>query len=141
MKNSNGKPELRIRIDTHHCQLSDAVLAKMQGDVSSLARQVAEFPVAEMQVLVEHNARSNDYCVKTSLILPGNTLVGNGRDVAVHVAFQNCLQSLEENVRGYKERLDHIDVTRQFSTEEKCLDYIEQMRWPEGVCAASIAAS
>jgi transposase-like protein len=26
-----------------------------------------------------------------------------------------------------------IDVTRQFSTEDKCLDYIEQMRWPHGV--------
>jgi transposase-like protein len=25
-----------------------------------------------------------------------------------------------------------IDVTRKFRTEEKCLDYIEQMRWPNG---------
>jgi ribosome-associated translation inhibitor RaiA len=106
MKNANGKPELRIRIDTHHCHLSDAVRAKMESDIGSLARQVAEFPIAEMQILVERNARSNDYSVKTSLILPGNTLVGNGHDAAVGVAFQSCLQSLEENVRGYKERLD-----------------------------------
>jgi hypothetical protein len=27
-----------------------------------------------------------------------------------------------------------IDVTRQFSTDDKCLDYIEAMRWPNGVC-------
>jgi hypothetical protein len=27
-----------------------------------------------------------------------------------------------------------IDVTRQFSTDDKCLDCIEQMRWPNGVC-------
>src|SRR6266852_4002348 len=27
-----------------------------------------------------------------------------------------------------------IDVTRQFNTEDKCLDYIEAMRWPNGVC-------
>ena len=27
-----------------------------------------------------------------------------------------------------------IDVTRQFSTEDKCLDYLERMRWPAGVC-------
>jgi len=27
-----------------------------------------------------------------------------------------------------------IDVTRQFSTEDKCLDYIEASRWPNGVC-------
>jgi hypothetical protein len=26
-----------------------------------------------------------------------------------------------------------IDVTRQFATEEKCLEYIEKMRWPHGV--------
>lgn len=25
-----------------------------------------------------------------------------------------------------------IDVTRQFNTEDKCLDYIERMRWPKG---------
>ena len=106
MKNSNGKPGLRIRIDTHQCNLSPAVVDKMESDLDSLGRQVADFPVAEVQILVEHNARSNDYSVKTSLILPGSTLVGNGRDAAVHVAFQNCLQSLEENVRGYKERLD-----------------------------------
>ncbi len=27
-----------------------------------------------------------------------------------------------------------IDVTREFSTDEKCLAYIEKMRWPNGVC-------
>ena len=26
-----------------------------------------------------------------------------------------------------------IDVARQFPTDEECLKYIEQMRWPEGV--------
>jgi hypothetical protein len=27
-----------------------------------------------------------------------------------------------------------IDVTRQFNTTDKCLDYLEAMRWPMGVC-------
>jgi transposase-like protein len=27
-----------------------------------------------------------------------------------------------------------IDVTKQFNTEDKCLAYIEKMRWPNGVC-------
>ncbi len=27
-----------------------------------------------------------------------------------------------------------IDVTKQFTTDDKCLDYIEKMRWPHGVC-------
>jgi len=26
-----------------------------------------------------------------------------------------------------------IDVTKQFATDDQCLDYIEQMRWPDGV--------
>src|SRR5258707_6186013 len=27
-----------------------------------------------------------------------------------------------------------IDIHKQFTTEDKCLDYIEAMRWPNGVC-------
>ncbi|MGH9733694.1 MAG: IS1595 family transposase [Candidatus Acidiferrales bacterium] len=27
-----------------------------------------------------------------------------------------------------------IDVTRQFKTDDDCLDYLEKMRWPNGVC-------
>ena len=27
-----------------------------------------------------------------------------------------------------------IDVTKRFVNDEQCLDYIEQMRWPNGVC-------
>lgn len=27
-----------------------------------------------------------------------------------------------------------IDITTQFNTEDKCLDYLEKMRWPSGVC-------
>jgi len=27
-----------------------------------------------------------------------------------------------------------IDITKQFTTDDNCLDYIEKMRWPNGVC-------
>src|SRR5271169_2877289 len=27
-----------------------------------------------------------------------------------------------------------IDVTADFNTDDKCLDYLEAMRWPSGVC-------
>src|ERR1700747_863344 len=27
-----------------------------------------------------------------------------------------------------------IDVTKRFVNDEQCLDYIEQMRWPNGIC-------
>jgi len=26
-----------------------------------------------------------------------------------------------------------IDVTKAFSTEDQCLDFLERMRWPEGI--------
>jgi ribosome-associated translation inhibitor RaiA len=108
MKPPNDNPGLQIRIDTHQCSLSDAVRDRMRGDLDALARQVADFPVAEVHILVERNGRSNDYSVKTSLILPGATLVSNDHDPAVHAAFVRCLQSLEENVRGYKDRLGKV---------------------------------
>jgi hypothetical protein len=30
-----------------------------------------------------------------------------------------------------------IDITKQFNTEDKCLDYLEQMRWPTGAACLS----
>jgi hypothetical protein len=30
-----------------------------------------------------------------------------------------------------------IDITKQFNTEDKCLDYLEQMRWPSGAACLS----
>jgi transposase-like protein len=34
---------------------------------------------------------------------------------------------------GREQIMKLIDVTRQFNTEDQCLDYIEAMRWPHGV--------
>ena len=30
--------------------------------------------------------------------------------------------------------MKRIDVTRDFATDEKCLGYLEAMRWPNGIC-------
>jgi len=31
------------------------------------------------------------------------------------------------------------DITKKFTTEDKCLDYLEQMRWPNGdLCVSKI---
>jgi len=59
-------------------------------------------------VLVEHNTRSNDFSVKITLILPGETLVGNDHDQFLLAAFDRCLIGLEENVRAYKDRLGQV---------------------------------
>ena len=34
-----------------------------------------------------------------------------------------------------------IDVNEKFATDEQCLAYLEQMRWPDGVYAALYAAA
>lgn len=34
-----------------------------------------------------------------------------------------------------------IDVTREFDTDDKCLDYLEQMRWPNGVCCVECGST
>ncbi len=75
-------------------------------------RQVENFPIADLHVLIEGNARSNDVSVKLSLILPGSTLVANDHDTVLTAAFERAVNSLLHGVEGYKARLDR-DADRQ----------------------------
>jgi ribosome-associated translation inhibitor RaiA len=106
--NKSGTGGLRVHLDTRHCQLAPAESDKLDSDLESLRRQVEHFPAADLNVLIEHNARSNDYSVKLSLLLSGATLVGNDHDSAWHAAFERVLSGLEENVRAYKDRLGNV---------------------------------
>jgi ribosome-associated translation inhibitor RaiA len=108
MKYPDEKTEPRLVFDAHQCKLSEADRERMKMALSSLGRQVEHFPVSDVHVLVEHNARSNDYSVKITLVLPGTTLVGNDHDAQLHLAFDRCLIGLEENVRAYKDRLGQV---------------------------------
>lgn len=109
MKATYAKPGLQVQFDFHQCQLSQAEIDQIYGDLGSLERQVINFPIHDLHIMVEHNSRSNDFSVKTTLLLPGATLVGNDHDPVVHAAFMRCLAGLEENVRAYKERMDLAD--------------------------------
>src|SRR4051812_35606552 len=100
----NEREEMRIQFDAHQCELTAADEAQMREDIVELARQVADFPISDVKVLVERNARSNDYSVKITLTLPGETLVGNDHDPVIHAAFERCLVGLVENIKAYKER-------------------------------------
>jgi ribosome-associated translation inhibitor RaiA len=108
-KNPAGTPvrhKLQVHFDTHECQVSRDVLAGMADDLDSLARQVGHFPQADVRVLIEWNGRNNEYVVKLTLLLPGETLVTSDHDPVLHAAFARALASLEDAVRGYEERLD-----------------------------------
>lgn len=100
--------KLLVYFDAHHCQPTDAEIDKMIDGLDGLARQVEHFPQHDLRVLIEHNSRSNDYSVKLSLLLPGRTIVGSDHDGVMHAAFERCLQSLEANVKAYKDALGRV---------------------------------
>jgi ribosome-associated translation inhibitor RaiA len=105
--------KLQIHFDLHECRLSEQALAKLADDTDSLARQVGNFPVADLRVLVEWNGRSNEYAVKLTLILPNETLVTSDHDAVLHPAFERALVSLEDRVREYKDRLNQTEQRRK----------------------------
>jgi ribosome-associated translation inhibitor RaiA len=100
---------LRVQIDTHQSQLPAAELGRIRDEVAAaLGRQLQHFPYSDVRVLVAHSGRSNDYSVKTTLILSGTTLVGNDHDPVLHAALERCLAGLCENIRAYKDRLGQV---------------------------------
>jgi ribosome-associated translation inhibitor RaiA len=108
MRHHGESHNLRIQIDTHQCDVSAAAVARMQDALAALGKLVEHFPVSDLHVLVEHNARSKDYSVKTSLFLTGETLVSSDRNTQVYTAYERCVNNLIEDVRAYKERLGRV---------------------------------
>ena len=109
MKYSGERNNLRVQIDTHQGELSAGEVAKLLDGLDSLERQTANFPIADLRILVEDNHRSSDYSIKLTLILPGTTLVGNDHDTMLHAAFERCLNGLLDNVQAYKDRLGQVE--------------------------------
>ncbi len=104
----NQKEPPRIQFDLHHCTLAPLVLNKVRENIDSLLRRVVHFPITDVHILIERNNRSNEFTVKVSLILPGETLVGQEHDPAVHAALDRCLIGVEENIQAYKDRLGQV---------------------------------
>jgi ribosome-associated translation inhibitor RaiA len=99
--------QMQTIFDVHQYDLSDAERRMLEDDLDGLTRQVQNFPVADLHILLEGNARSNDVSVKLTLILPGQTLVANDHDPVLSAAFERTLSSLTHSVEGYKARLDN----------------------------------
>src|SRR5581483_6292217 len=59
-------------------------------------------------ILVEHNNRSNDFSVVTSLLLPSATLVARDHNQVMHAAYEQCLANLMREVKDYKDRLGNV---------------------------------
>jgi ribosome-associated translation inhibitor RaiA len=122
--------KFQVVFDARNHTLTEADKDRMRIDLDSLAKQAGHFPVADLHVLVEHNARGNDYAVKLSLILPGQTLVGTDRGANYHAAFERCLTGLEDNLRAYKDRLDRVPDRQKH--EKGTLQEVEPSLAPDG---------
>lgn len=101
--------QMQTVFDVHQYNLSEAERSRLEDNLDGLTRMVEHFPVADLHVMIEGNARSNDVSVKLTLILPGNTLVTNDRDAVLTVAFDRCLSALSDLVQGYKDKLGGHD--------------------------------
>jgi hypothetical protein len=97
-----------VIIDQHHFRLAAAEERKLRDSVSGLARQVDYFPVADLHVLLEGQARGTEVSVKLTLILPGNTLVAGEHDTFVLPPFERALASLLVSLQKYKEQLGNV---------------------------------
>jgi ribosome-associated translation inhibitor RaiA len=100
--------KLQVKIDTHHCQWSSEEIAKFEEGLAALRRMTENFPVADLHVLVSFRTRNNDYSVKTSLILPGTTLVASDHDDMALTAAERCVDNLMRKVKDYKDRLGNV---------------------------------
>jgi ribosome-associated translation inhibitor RaiA len=105
--------KLQVHFDAHHCQPTADELTALADDLDPLARQVGNFPQADCRVVIEYRARSNEYAVKLSLLLPGETLVTSDHDPVLKAAFERALASLEDLVKAYKDRLGQVEDRRK----------------------------
>lgn len=108
MKYSDESYNLRIELDTKDCELSAAEIERMEQDLDPLARVVKNFPVSVLYLTIIHHPRSNDYHVKTALVLSGKTLFTGDRDETVHPAYIRCLRKLVKKVHTYKDELENV---------------------------------
>jgi hypothetical protein len=110
MKPANTKHELRIQLDTKHCNLSAHEIEKMEANLGVLRTRAQEFPISDLYVTVTRFPRTGDYHVKTSLVLTGRTLFTGDRDVLVHPAFLRCVRKLVSKLDAYIEALGNKDT-------------------------------
>lgn len=105
MPRSKERSSLRIELDAKNCQVSAEEMRKLEANLAPLRAMTQDFPVADLYVTIYFHARSNDYHVKTSLVLTGRTLFTGEHDVQIHPAFVRCVRKLVAKMHGYLDAL------------------------------------
>jgi len=104
--------DLDTRFSVRRYQLADREAEQLRAKLSSISQQTAHFPTVELHVSIQ-GSRSRDVSVKLTLILPGKTLVARDHDEDLHPAFDRCLATLEHELDGDHDRLNHqSDIAR-----------------------------
>jgi ribosome-associated translation inhibitor RaiA len=108
--NNHGLP---VEFDTHQCDLSRAELDRMEDSLGMLRELVAPFPVTELHVLIARNNRSNDFTVKTSLLLLNDRHVASEHHEQAFTAFERCVEKLVREVGAFRDRLEDVEERRK----------------------------
>lgn len=102
---SQDKPH--IEIDTQNCELSSQESERIDSALDPLRRVVRRFPVADLYITIIGHPRSQDFHVKTSLLLPGKTLFTGDRAAELLPAYLCCTRKLVRKVEAYKSELEN----------------------------------
>jgi ribosome-associated translation inhibitor RaiA len=108
MQSAEANERLHIEIDNRHCRLSQDDLAKMRDNLESLVRMVGHFPRPELRIYLQHTPRNDKYLAKTTLILPGQTLVASEHGPTAHAAYEDCVRVLMDQLKAYKDQLGQV---------------------------------
>lgn len=103
-----AQADLLVTFVAHECRPAPAVLDELRAGLDGLAKQVAQFPTHDLRVVIEGKARTNEFVVKLSLILPGRTLACSDHGPTLPAAFEKCVDVLVENVKAYKDSLGQV---------------------------------
>ncbi len=110
---SESREKPHIEIDTQNCTLTPEQADKIDAALAPLREVIQRFPVADLYITIIHHARSGDYQVKTSLILPGQTLFTGDRAAELLTAYLRCARKLVRKVESYKADLENEEEIRK----------------------------
>ena len=109
---SDQKYNLHLELDTKGCELTDAEIEQMEGDLKTLAKLTEDMPVSDLHVTVAFFEHSGEYHIKTSLVTPGKIIFTGEHDTVAHPAYQRCVRKLVRKLRAYKDRMETHDYER-----------------------------
>jgi ribosome-associated translation inhibitor RaiA len=135
MRFADQSYNIRYQIDTENCELSPEIRATLENGRHALHAAVAKFPVSDLLVSVTYHPRSNNYRVKATLILTGETLVTGDTDEYAEPAFHHALGKLVRKVETYRDELEGTEERSKMAggtrrevlpTREPELELLEQ---------------